>query len=122
MLTLFRTKMSQKRKTKEEIVAEYLTGNYTYRELGLKYNIPFRSICDWVLEYQGRKPTWREKMKRKREKETGMKEPELSNEVKLLQKELKKQQLHNKLLEEIISIANKETGTDWKKKFGTKQS
>jgi transposase-like protein len=39
--------MSQKRKTKEEIVAEYLTGNYTYRELGLKYDIPFRSICDW---------------------------------------------------------------------------
>ena len=72
MLTLFRTKMSQKRKTKEEIVAEYLTGNYTYRGLGLKYDIPFRSICDWVLEYQGRKPTWREKMKRKREKETGM--------------------------------------------------
>ncbi len=138
MLTLFRTKMSQKRKTKEElsganrelrktkttreqIVAEYLTGNYTYRELGLKYDIPFRSICDWVLEYQGRKPTWREKMKRKREKETGMKEPELSNEVKLLQKELKKQQLHNRLLEEIINIANKETGTDWKKKLGTKQ-
>ncbi len=138
MLTLFRTKMSQKRKTKEElsganrelrktkttreqIVAEYLTGNYTYRELGLKYDIPFRSICDWVLEYQGRKPTWREKMKRKREKETGMKETELSNEVKLLQKELKKQQLHNRLLEEIINIANKETGTDWKKKLGTKQ-
>jgi transposase-like protein len=86
--------MSQKRKTKDElsgancelqkvkitreqIVAEYLTGNCTYRELGLKYDIPFRSICDWVLEYQGRKPTWREKMKRKREKETGMKELEL---------------------------------------------
>lgn len=51
-------------------------------------------------------------MKRKREKETGIKEPELPNEVKLLQKELKKQQLHNKLLEEIINIANKETGTD----------
>lgn len=60
-------------------------------------------------------------MKRKREKETGMQEPELPNEVKLLQKELKKQQLHNKLLEEIINIANKETGTDWKKKLGTKQ-
>jgi hypothetical protein len=50
-----------------------------------------------------------------------MKEPELPNEVKLLQKELKKQQLLNKLLEEIIYIANKETGTDWKKKLGTKQ-
>jgi transposase-like protein len=107
--------MSQIRKTKEEIVVEYFTGNYNYRELGLKYNIPLRSICDWVLEYQGCKPRWREKMKRKREKETGMKEPELSNEVKLLQKELKKQQLHHKLLEEIISITHKETGTDWKK-------
>ena len=113
--------MSQKRKTKEEIVAEYLTGNYSYRALGLKYAIPFRSICDWVLEYQGRKPTWRDKMKRKQEKETGVNEPELPNEVMLLQKELKKQQLHNKLLEEIINIANKETGTDWKKKLGTKQ-
>ncbi len=74
------------------------------------------------MEYQGRKPSWREKMKRKREKETGTKEPELSNVVKLLQKELRKHQLHNKLLDEIISIANRETGTDWKKKFGTKQS
>jgi len=54
-----------------------------------------------------------EKMKHKREKETGMKEPELPNEVKLLQKELKKQQLHNHLLERIIKIANKETGTAW---------
>ena len=34
-------------------------------------------------------------MKRKQEKETGVNEPELPNEVKLLQKELKKQQLHN---------------------------
>jgi len=56
--------MSQKRKSKpasrtgwEEIVAEYLTGKHTYRELGVKYGIPFRSICDWVLEYQGRKPS-----------------------------------------------------------------
>lgn len=113
--------MSQERKTKEEIVAEYLTGNSTYRQLGLKYDIPFRNICNWVLKYQGRKPSWREKMKRKREKEKVMKEPELPNEVKLLQNELKKQQLHNKLLEEIINIANKETGTDWKKKLGTKQ-
>ena len=92
MLTLFRTKMSQKRKTKEEIVAEYLTGNYTYRGLGLKYDIPFRSICDWVLEYQGRKPTWREKMKRKREKETGMNLATIAekteNQGKLLKKKL----------------------------------
>ena len=114
--------MSQKRKSKEEIVAEYLTGNYTYRELGLKYGIPFRSICDWVLEYQGRKASWREKMKRKREKQTGLPDPELPKELKLLQNELRKQQLHNKLLEEIIRIGGIQTGIDWKKKFGTRQS
>lgn len=114
--------MSQKRKTKEEIVAEYLTGNYTYRELGLKYNIPFRSICDWVLEYQGRKASWREKMKRKPEKQTGQPDPELPKELKLLQNELRKQQLHNKLLEEVIRIGGMQTGIDWKKKFGTRQS
>ena len=90
--------------------------------LGLKYDIPFRSICDWVLEYQGRKPSWREKMKRQREKQTGQPDPELPKELKLLQKELRKQQLHNKLLEEIIRIGGKETGIDWKKKFGTRQS
>ncbi|MBX2908884.1 MAG: hypothetical protein KF706_04590 [Chitinophagales bacterium] len=72
------------------------------------------------MEYQDEKPSWREKMKRKREKRNRHEEPELSNEVKLLQKELKKQQLHNKLLEEIINVPIK-TGTDWKKKFGTKQ-
>jgi len=42
--------------------------------------------------------------------------------VKLLQKELRKLQLYNKLLDEIIGIANRENGTDWKKKYGTKQS
>lgn len=114
--------MSQKRKSKEEIVAEYLTGNYTYRELGLKYDIPFRSICGWVLEYQGRKPTHREKMQRQRTKEGQAKEIELSNEVKILQSELRKQQLHNKLLEEVIRIGGIQTGIDWKKKFGTRQS
>lgn len=114
--------MSQKRKSKEEIVAEYLSGKYTYRELGLKYGIPYRSICDWVLEYQGRKPSWREKMKRQKEKQTGQADPELPRELKLLQKELRKQQLHNKLLEEIIRIGGIETGIDWKKKFGTRQS
>jgi len=56
----------------------------------LKYDIPFRSICDWILEYQGRNPTWREKMKRKQKYKTGMKEPELPNEVKIPRKELKK--------------------------------
>ena len=55
--------------SKEAIVAEYLTGTISYRGLEAKYGIPSRSICDWVLEYQGRKPSWKEKKRRKLEKE-----------------------------------------------------
>ena len=108
--------------TKELVVSEYLTGNISYRALGAKYGIPSRSICDWVLEYQGRKPTHREKMKRKREKESGTKEVELTNDVKILQAASRKQQLHIKILEEIIRLSEEQTGIDFKKKFGTKQS
>ena len=61
-------------------------------------------------------------MQRKRTKEGQAKEIELSNEVKILQSELRKQQLHNKLLEEVIRIGGMQTGIDWKKKFGTRQS
>ena len=107
--------MSQKRKSKEEIIAEYLSGDYTFRELGTKHNIPYRTIAGWVWAYQGRTISWREKMKRRKENQTGVKEPELPKEMKLLQKELHKQQLHNKLLEEIIRIGEKHTGIDWKK-------
>ena len=39
----------------------------------IKYGIPFRNICDWVLEYQGRNQHGVKK--RKRQKETGMKVP-----------------------------------------------
>lgn len=120
MLNLISHKMSHE--LKEKIVAEYLTGNITYRALGLKYDVPHRSICDWVMEYQGRLPSYRERMQRKRAKEGHPKEAELSNEVKILQAQLRAQRLHNKLLEEIIRIGGIETGIDWKKKFGTKQS
>ncbi|MCZ2459758.1 MAG: hypothetical protein LC128_09025 [Chitinophagales bacterium] len=61
-------------------------------------------------------------MKRQKEKQTGQSDPELPKELKLLQKELRKQQLHNKLLEEIIRIGGMESGIDWKKKFGARQS
>ena len=113
--------MDMKKIKKEEIVAEYLTGKISYRALGEKYAIPYRSICDWVLEYQGRKPSWKEKMRKKREKETGQKEQELSNEVKVLQNALRKSQLKNELLEEMLKLSEEHTGIDFRKKFGAKQ-
>jgi len=45
--------MDKKEINREEIIAEYLTGNISYRALGKKYGIPSRSICDWVMRYQG---------------------------------------------------------------------
>ncbi len=113
--------MSKSTKAKEKIIAEYLSGDYTFRELGTKYNIPYRTIAGWVWAYQGKTISWREKMKRSQQKQSDAKEPELPKELKLLQKELRRQQLHNKLLEEIIRIGEKQTGIDWKKKFGTRQ-
>ncbi len=107
--------------SKEAIVAEYLTGTITYRGLEAKYGIPSRSICDWVMEYQGRKPSWKEKKHRKLEREGKSSEPELSKDVKLLQDALRKSQLKSELLEEILKLSEGYTGIDLRKKFGAKR-
>ncbi len=38
---------------KEAIIAEYLTGETSYRKLGNRYGIDFRMIHSWVMKYQG---------------------------------------------------------------------
>jgi len=113
--------MDKKKISKEEIVAEYLTGNISYRALGKKHGIPSRSICDWVLKYQGRLPSWKEKEKRRKEKATGNKEKKLSSDVRILQKALRKSELRGELLEEMLKLSEEHTGINLRKKFGTKQ-
>lgn len=88
--------------SKEAIVAEYLTGSIIYRGLEAKYGIPSRSICDWVMEYQGRKPSWKEKKRRTMEIACKMPDPELPKDVKLLQDALRKSQLKGELLAEML--------------------
>ena len=78
--------MDKKKISKEEIVAEYLTGNISYRALEKKYGVPSRSICDWVLKYQGRLPSWKEKERRRKEKLTGKQEIELWVMLKIMGK------------------------------------
>ena len=63
--------------SKEAIVAEYLTGTISYRGLEAKYGFPSRSICDWVLEYQGRKPAWKERKRLKDERAGKTQDPDL---------------------------------------------
>ena len=113
--------MNKKRISKEEIVAEYLTGNISYRALGKKHGVPSRSICDWVMKYQGRLPSWEEKEKRRKEKASGKKEQKLSNDVKILQQALRKSELKSALLEEMLRLSEEHTGIDLRKKFGTRQ-
>ena len=107
--------------SKEAIVAEYLTGSISYRGLEAKYGVPSRSICDWVMEYQGRKPSWKEKKRRKLEKEGNPPEPELPRDVKLLQDALRKSKLKSELLEEMLKLSEDYTGVDLRKKFGAKR-
>lgn len=107
--------------SKEVIVAEYLTGSITYRGLEAKYGIPSRSICDWVLEYQGRKPSWKEKKRRKMGIAGKLPEPELPKDVKLLQDALRKSLLKSELLEEMLKLSEDYIGVDLRKKFGAKR-
>ena len=101
---------------KEAIITEYLTGENSYRKLGNKYGIDFRLIHSWVMKYEGkkRKPS-------PPPKEEVVDEMPLPTDVKKLQAELRKAQLHNKLLNAIIDIAEDQLKIDIRKKSGTKR-
>ena len=108
--------MDKKVVAKEAIIAEYLTGNLSYRKIGIKYGIDFRLVHSWVMNYQGKKRKQATKPKVEKADESP-----LSNEVKQLQQELRKAQLHNKLLNAMIDIAEEQLKIDIRKKSGTKR-
>ena len=108
--------MDKKILDKEAIIAEYLTGNSSYRKMGIKYGIDFRLIHSWVMKYQGKKQKINRKPNDKKEEEVP-----LSKEIKQLQQELSKAQLHNKLLTAMIDIAEEQLNIDIRKKSGTKR-
>ncbi len=108
--------MQEKAINREAIIAEYLTGDYSYRQLGLKYGIDFRKIHYWVSNYKGKiKPT-------KKPSKTKEQTVAIPSEVKQLQAELRKAKLHNEVLEEMLKLSEQLTGIELRKKFGTKQS
>lgn len=104
---------------KEAIIAEYLAGGTSYRKLSAKYGITHQTLHNWVLAFQGRH---REKIKvnhlNGRPKKT---EPSVSD-VKKLQQQLRKAELHNQLLNAMIDIAEEQLGVPIRKKSGAKQS
>jgi transposase-like protein len=105
---------------KEAIVAEYLLGGGTFRFLGEKHGVDFRSLHSWVMKYKGKKQV---KIKRVPSAECLLPPvtAALPTDVKQLQEELRKAKLHNELLNAIIDIAEKDLKIEIRKKSGTKR-
>lgn len=103
---------------REAIIAEYLMGGTTYRDLEKKYNVDFRTIHSWVSKFQG-KPV--SKGKSQKSPKQSEQQEQLPTDVKSLQEELRKAKLHNKLLNAIIDIAEEQLKIDIRKKSGTKR-
>ena len=103
---------------KEAIVAEYLTGELSYRELGCKYGVDFQLIHSWASKFQGKSL---KKKKPPTPKPQLSKEETLPNDVKQLQEELRKAKLYNELLNAMIDIAEDQLKIDIRKKPGTKR-
>ena len=108
--------MGQQIVKREAIIAEYLVGETTYRKLQLKYGIDYRVIHSWVMKYQGENQKSSSIPQSKEEDQLP-----LPTEVKALQAELRKAQLHNKLLNAMIDIAEDQLSIDIRKKSGTKR-
>lgn len=104
---------------KEAIIAEYLAGGTSLRELSAKYGITHQRIHNWVQAYQGRR---REKIKVNHLNGRPKKSEPSVSDVKKLQQDLIKTQLQNKLLNAMIDIAEEQLGVPIRKKSGAKLS
>lgn len=102
---------------KEAIVTEYLLEKITYRALGKKHGIDFRTIHSWVVNFQGKPET---SMKVKSEA-PGLPLDQKDTEVSQLREELRKERLRTELLNAMIDIAEKDLKINIRKKSGTKR-
>ena len=81
----------------------------SFRTLAMKYGISYSSIYRMVKKEEVSGPA-------------DQKEEELPDDVKQLKELLRKERLKTELLNNIIDIADKELGTNIRKKSGTRQS
>lgn len=111
--------MDKKIENRESIVAEYLSCDVTFRQLGLKHSIDYRKIHYWVSCYKGKVKA---KVKvSKKELKAKVEALQLPTEVAQLQAELRKAKLHSEVLEEMLKLSEHLTGIELRKKFGIKQ-
>ncbi|HYG16344.1 MAG TPA: hypothetical protein VEC12_11370 [Bacteroidia bacterium] len=106
---------------KVSVVAEYLTKDVSFRELGQKYGVRYPTIHAWVQEFKSVIQPVSKKEKGKR-KDAVAPPGELPTDIQQLQKELEMARLENQLLNAIINIAEEQLDIDIRKKSGTKPS
>ena len=104
-------------KRREAIVEEYLAGETSYRELELKYGIGSSTVQRWVKARGDKTGSGRETEGKDVSSEAGSGEAE----IKRLRSELRSSELHNKLLNAMIDIAEEQLGVKIRKKPGARQ-
>lgn len=101
---------------KERVIAEYLAGDTTYRNLESKYGVGRATICRWVEAAQGGS-----RVRKKSVPVRSLSDDVVPEEVKQLEVELRKSRLENKLLKAMIEIAEEQMGIEIRKKSGAKR-
>lgn len=100
-------------KRKEELVAEYLAGEMSYREMEERYGVSSSTLQRWVKAAGVGMA-----MRPGGDKAGG---DDLGSEVKRLREELRKAELHAKLLNAMIDIAEDRFEIPIRKKHGARR-
>jgi len=118
------------KKKKQELVAEYVAGEMSYREMEERYGVSSSTLQRWV------KASGVEAAKRIRaassagvkiepdgaaERRGTPEEEDLATEVKRLRGDLRKAELHNQLLNAMIDIAEERFEIPIRKKHGARR-
>ena len=105
---------------KIQVVQAYLSGNFTQKELMLKYNIRGKQcINNWIRKFVVEQPTNKPPMsKRVKSNES---DSSLDLKIKRLEEELKREQFKTKALNTMIDIAERELKINIRKKSGAKR-
>jgi transposase-like protein len=100
---------------KVQVALEYLSGSYSYPQVGKKYGISESTVCWFVSWYRKNQD-----FVMPEEPLAADQAPLSPQEIKALEKKLAMAEMKVAALEKVIAIANEEYGTDLKKKAATK--
>jgi transposase-like protein len=96
-------------KNKQQIISEYLSGDHTFSALSKKYGVNARTIQTWVRVFRKQFPA-------------ADSQSPAHSDINGLKKQLFQAQIKNELLEEMLRLSEEQTGIDFRKKYGTRQS